>query len=148
MPASMSGLRDGMRPFTPFLSCLRAYSCKNVDMQLKYIKSETCPVCKEQEIVRESRELVYEWGGNQGKPREIKRHGNGQEWEQREFLCGYVIEWVPNFSRETGLHGCRNHPVVQEAIGRINELKSQLRELEKEINYAEKAVDEEIGPKF
>lgn len=53
-------------------------------MNLKHITALTCPKCDCR--VQEDRQ--------QGQP-----HANGQFFETREFVCGLIHEWSPNYSR-------------------------------------------------
>lgn len=61
---------------------------------LKSIKTTMCPVCGCGEIVEESIQT-----SNYNKP-EVLRHCNGARWEHRKFLCGYRVQYEPNFSKE------------------------------------------------
>jgi hypothetical protein len=61
---------------------------------LKNIKTTACPICGCSEIINEYVEV-----SNFIKP-EIKTHGNDTRWEHREFLCGYRVEFQPNYSKE------------------------------------------------
>lgn len=61
---------------------------------LNYIKTVTCPICGCTEIIKEYVEAtIYQ------NP-EVNQHTNGTRWEHREFLCGYKVEYIPNFLRE------------------------------------------------
>lgn len=59
---------------------------------LKFIKSQSCPKCHSQ-LVKQS--LKLGWDGK------AVRHMNGQPHEVAEFECGQVVEWIPNFGKET-----------------------------------------------
>lgn len=66
-------------------------------MNLKHITASCCPKCDS--AVQEDRQ--------QGQP-----HSNGQFFESREFVCGFIHEWSPNYSRlvERGeCHRCTEH---------------------------------------
>lgn len=104
-------------------------------MQLKFIKSTACPECGEAEIIKETVECELDW--NSHSPLKVRRHVNGGVWEIREFLCGYVLKWIPNYDKEVRSRGCRRNPVFGEAIKHVETLKAQRNQLEEEIRAAE-----------
>lgn len=61
---------------------------------LKSIKTTKCPICGCAEIVEESVN-TSSWN----KP-EILQHCSGARWEHRKFLCGYKVQYEPNFTKE------------------------------------------------
>ncbi|MBN1074716.1 hypothetical protein DVV91_10215 [Clostridium botulinum] len=61
---------------------------------LKNIQTIKCPICGCMEIVKEYVETTCF-----SEPK-VRQHCNGTRWEYREFLCGYKVQYVPNYSRE------------------------------------------------
>lgn len=75
-------------------------------MNFCYLKVAVCPICSaapQQEGV----EVAWTDGGAK-----VRVHANGQRWEWRQFLCGYRVQWVPNFERVEAVYGheCRSAP--------------------------------------
>lgn len=77
---------------------------------LNSINTIKCPICGCTEIVEESVDI-----SNWSKP-EIRQHCNGTRWEHRKFLCGYKIQYEPNFSKEVTSENseCCYDPIVIE----------------------------------
>ena len=75
---------------------------------LKSVKTIKCPICGCSEIVEESIEVSC---FNDPK---VKQHCNGTRWEHRKFLCGYKVDYIPNYSREIESKNseCVYNPVV------------------------------------
>lgn len=61
---------------------------------LKSIKTIQCPICGCTEIIEEKVDV-----GHYNTP-EVLQHCNGARWEHRKFLCGYSVQYEPNFSKE------------------------------------------------
>lgn len=61
---------------------------------LNNIKTAKCPLCGCTEVIEESVDI-----SNYNKL-EILQHCNGARWEHRKFLCGYKVQYEPNFTRE------------------------------------------------
>lgn len=93
-------------------------------MELKFVKTTKCPVCGCDIVVRESVETDY---NNTA----IRQHCNGGLWEHREFLCGYIASYVPNFyaehTHESTMMRCRNNPKVIELNKKREALKQQIQ---------------------
>jgi hypothetical protein len=70
-----------------------------VGVVLNHIKTSACPVCQCGVVISEDVEV------HNGV---VRRHVNGQQWESRDFLCGYGVQWVPNYSREEVYKRCRS----------------------------------------
>lgn len=104
-------------------------------MDLKHIKSTACPHCGETAIVQESREMESRW--DPLSERRVRQHVCGEQWETREFLCGQVIKWVPNFSREEQHHICHRNAEYVAALTLVSELKKERTLLEEKIRVAE-----------
>lgn len=107
-------------------------------MNLRHIKSTACPQCGETEIVQESRELESQWSLTS--PRRVRQHCCGEQWETREFLCGYVVKWIPNFSREEQNRVCRRNAEYVALLERVETLKKLRTALDEKIRAAEHAV--------
>lgn len=97
---------------------------------LKSIKTDKCPVCGCYDVIREEVKLGT---GN----KEILQHCNGTRWETRKFLCGMVIKYEPNFSREVfDEMFCSKNPVLIEQkrkrMGLLDQVTKTIQELEDE----------------
>ena len=94
-------------------------------MELKFVKTTKCPVCGCNIVVRESVEPNYNHTA-------IRQHCNGGLWEHREFLCGFVASYVPNFyaenMHESTMIRCRNNPKIVERNKKREALKQQIQE--------------------
>lgn len=88
-------------------------------MNLKFIKTEKCPVCGCDMVVRES-VRSDEYG--------VLKHTNGGEWETRKFLCGYGISFCPNFNKETEDTKCKYDP---KELARKKKEKEDVEKLKK-----------------
>jgi len=77
-----------------------------MSLPIKFLTTERCPHCGadpyEEKIQPESR---Y---GSREPPTSFREHTCGGRWEERTFLCGLVVEWTPNFSREEFKGRCCN----------------------------------------
>lgn len=62
-----------------------------IDTELESIKTYACPKCGCLEVIQET--LKTSNGV-------IMQHVNGTKWESRKFLCGQVINYIPNFQSE------------------------------------------------
>lgn len=62
---------------------------------LKYLKTKECPFCGCTEIIREEVQKAVFTSTPQ-----IKEHSNKQRWEKRKFLCGYEVEYIPNYEKD------------------------------------------------
>lgn len=69
-------------------------------MELQFIRTTACPRCGCAVVVRESIERDT-FGKN------ILVHCNGGRWEEREFLCGHTVAYIPNFCAEESRGGCK-----------------------------------------
>jgi hypothetical protein len=106
-------------------------------MHFKHLKTEACPTCGEREVIRETREIESTWFWDLTSKRKVRRHCNGQEWEEREFLCGYTTQWVPNFSREEQKRTCRTLPAFLLKAQQVEKLKKERTALDERIRAAE-----------
>lgn len=61
---------------------------------LKNIKTIKCPICGCSEIIKEEVEI-----SNFAEP-SINQHCNGTRWEHRKFLCGYEVNYIPNYCKK------------------------------------------------
>lgn len=64
-------------------------------MQFKYLKTVKCPHCGCETVVRESLQTTVTRG-----QAEVMTHTSGGQWEKRDFLCGFSVEYIPNFQRD------------------------------------------------
>jgi len=91
-------------------------------MQLRQIKDERCKVC--------GCKAVLETSG--------RKHVNGQYFETREYSCGAVVKWVPNFSRLEQPKKCPMDPII------LRDRAKQKTAYEKLIKYINRLnVDDE-----
>lgn len=77
-------------------------------MNLTHVKTNACPVCSETRVVSESVKT------SSLDRNEILEHAHGGKWERREFLCGYEVEYVPNYREDEKKSPCRRDPIVAE----------------------------------
>lgn len=63
-------------------------------MQLKLINATNCPNCLAETVSESCRSF----------------HCNGEGFEERQFACGCVLAWSPNFSRLETKIKCSRHP--------------------------------------
>lgn len=94
-------------------------------VNLKFIKTNKCPVCGCDTVISESIEATS-YGVN--KP-EIRCHTNGGTWEYRQFLCGYSISYVPNFQKEINHKRCFNDPEIELEQNQKNKLRDDIIEV-------------------
>ena len=80
-------------------------------MKLHHLKLHACPVCNSRLVVERQR----------------SQHCNGEWFETQEFECGYVIDYVPNFSREEVRTQCPEHHAEKERQGKRDEAERKLR---------------------
>ena len=92
--------------------------------------TKTCPTCGCETVVREQIKTT-QWPVRP--EREISVHCNSKRWEEREFLCGYVSEYVPNFLRCEGTRPCQHNAEYREKYAKQRALKLQIRELEDQL---------------
>ncbi len=76
---------------------------------LKHVKTTVCPTCGCTEIVGERLD-TYAIGDSA--PR-VSIHCSGERREFRTFLCGYTVEYCPNFSREREKSICPSNKKVK-----------------------------------
>ena len=103
---------------------------------LKSITTQKCPICGCTKIIEESVETDYE-------KTEILQHCNGTRWEHRKFLCGYHIQFEPNFSKESAnkFSECRNDKEVIARKDKEKKDKELLVTLLVENNISHELID-------
>lgn len=92
-------------------------------MNLKHILSTSCPTCGCSTVVQEKVEVSH------NVERKIAQHVNGEIWEQRTFLCGRSVQWVPNFSKESTFGICTRSNDYQKTLEKIRGLDEEIRKL-------------------
>lgn len=106
---------------------------------LNCIKTVQCPICGCTEIIEESLKV------SQIGPLapEVYQHSNGTRWESRKFLCGYKVEYEPNFKREVKVESseCFHDPEVKERKRKLKEDKEQLIILLEENDISKELID-------
>ena len=78
-------------------------------MKLLFVKTDRCPVCGCDVVIREDIESTT-IGGKTG----IREHSNGGRWETRTFACGYRVGYSPNYMREEAEGKCSCDPDLVE----------------------------------
>ena len=78
------------------------------------IRTDKCPRCGCSTIVRESVEVS--WNLDTDGSRKIWKHTNGDQSESREFLCGCVVSYSPNFCKDIIDVECSKNPKIRDAI--------------------------------
>jgi hypothetical protein len=99
-------------------------------VKLEWIKTTACPECGCTEVVAES----IETDRVSHRPPILLRHTCGQTWEKREFLCGLVVSWVPNFNAERMYIPCSQTPEARERDRRRKELRDMIANLNRELS--------------
>jgi len=104
---------------------------------LRNIKTIECPICGCTDIIEESVDTNY-----YGKS-EILQHCNGTRWEHRKFLCGYHVQYEPNFSKEAEnkFSECKNSPEVIAIKKKEKQDKENLIKLLNENNISESIIE-------
>ncbi|RXZ78100.1 hypothetical protein EBB07_29030 [Paenibacillaceae bacterium] len=88
-------------------------------MNFRFIKEKCCPICAEATIIKEELDIFH------GK---VNQHCNGGQWEKRTFLCGQMIEFIPNFDRSelSKYYVCRNNLEYMERQNKRKVAKDEL----------------------
>jgi hypothetical protein len=66
-------------------------------MELKYIRTDKCPICGCSTVVEEKVEVSNNYAMG---IRKIRKHNCGGQWESRTFSCGQQIKYCPNSHSE------------------------------------------------
>ena len=101
-------------------------------MNLKFIKTDRCPICG-CSIVK------WEWIESDIDGKSLLTHAYGGQWEHRKFLCGKEIVYIPNFSSEQLKGNCVNDPVY---IAHLQKIKNDKIKLKKFCE--DKDIDKDI----
>lgn len=101
---------------------------------LKNIKTIKCPVCGCTDIIEESIDANYD-------KTKILQHCNGTRWEHRKFLCGYRVEYIPNYSKEFESKECYYDPKVIARKEKEKQDKERLIEILSENNISQVLID-------
>ncbi len=104
---------------------------------LNSIRTDKCPICGCTEIVEESVNT-----SNWNKP-EVLQHCNGARWEHRKFLCGYKVQYEPNFTKEVVSKNseCCYDPVVIHRKEKEKKDKEELITLLESNNISRLIID-------
>lgn len=86
-------------------------------MNLRFVKSLACPVCG-CSLIKSERVEIDDC--------KIREHVNGGHWEMREFACGYVTQYVPNYMSEIMVKNCPADPALVAERKKKSDLKDQL----------------------
>lgn len=100
-------------------------------MKFNDLKVTSCPECGCLDIVEES--LAVSGG-------EIMKHTNGGRWENRKFLCGHVVEFVPNYSKPLCKSRCRRTEEYLQAVAKYGEEQDKLRTQSIAVDDARRAL--------
>jgi hypothetical protein len=92
---------------------------------LKYIKTDKCAICGCSTVIEESIKT-----SDNGTEKCIRTHVSGGTWEKRKFLCGFTIEYIPNFmSVEVAKSSeCCNDPKIVERAKELNKARKEIKE--------------------
>jgi len=82
---------------------------------IKHIKTQKCPHCGALPC-RDSVDVDSGLG-------KIRLHVSGEQFESRDFACGYSVDYVPNFSREQVTGVCDQDPRVQAIRARRDKMR-------------------------
>ena len=82
-------------------------------MNLVMIKDESCPTCKSITVRESSR----------------GSHSFGEPFEEREFKCGCVVAWIPNFSALRIKTECPENETVKLQKLKRQQFKSSIQNL-------------------
>lgn len=83
-------------------------------MKLEMINNEVCPDCLA--VAKVDR-------------KEPHRHSNGQPFESREFACGCILDWSPNFNMLRTIKPCPNTQEQQEYKAKRRAVKEKIEAL-------------------
>lgn len=89
-------------------------------MELCFINTKVCPHCGCTVVVRES--IARDVTG-----KNILVHCNGGRWEEREFLCGHIIAYVPNFRAEESRGHCRFNAEYEKRMEKRRQAEESLQ---------------------
>lgn len=101
-------------------------------MELKEKLPNSCPKCSCNIVIQETIETEY--GRDYNDSGKIRVHCNGHRWESRKFLCGCIVQFIPNFMTHEVKGQCINDLVYKEKVLKRKELKKQIRVLEEEVS--------------
>jgi len=109
---------------------------------LKFVTTAACPHCECEEVVKE--EIgISSYPYHQS--REIRYHTNGTRWENRQFLCGYELQFVPNYKAEQERHPCTEIKEYRAREKRKDEIRRKIAmlqgELARKVGDTHKGVD-------
>jgi hypothetical protein len=93
-------------------------------MNLKFLKTEKCPTCGCSTIISESIKAEMD-------TQKLSTHCNGELWETREFLCGCVINYIPNFQKEVvnKYYHCQNDPDIIKNEKELKKVKNEINKI-------------------
>lgn len=99
-------------------------------MQLRHIKKTNCPHC----------------GAHAVGERITGQHTNGQQFESREFKCGLIIEFVPNYGEERERSECPKSEAATGRVAKRRKLAEQIAGLitasDADVKYRQYLLDE------
>lgn len=97
-------------------------------MQLKLIKQETCGECGSAVVAESCKHY----------------HCNGEGFEVREFACGAVLKWSPNFSALKHERECPKSTGAVRKMERrqdaVTQLLSLANDLDVDLDFKEKII--------
>jgi len=100
-------------------------------MKFKHLKTSSCPMCKCDTVIKEELDVFPSY--SESEDRRVNTHCNGERWENREFLCGLIVGYVPNFRRDKIKRDCQRTQKAKNATKKKTKLRAQIAKLEKEL---------------
>lgn len=103
-------------------------------MNLKFIKTDRCPVCGCGIVKSEYIEADCD-------NKSLLTHAYGGQWEHRQFLCGKEIAYSPNFRKEEIKGNCKNDPIYIARLQKIKDDKIKLKKFCEDENIDESIIN-------
>ena len=115
-------------------------------IKFRHLKVDQCPTCGNSTVVGEYIDTSNHY--RRDRERQIREHTNGQRWESREFLCGCVLQWCPNYGSPEVRTVCPKHPVVVQYYKdqeKLAEKERELHEMRRELQSVDSDVKHEVN---
>ena len=115
-------------------------------IKFRHLKVDQCPTCGNSTVVSERIDTSSHY--RRDRERQIREHTNGQRWELREFLCGCVVQWCPNYGSPEVMAVCPKHPVVVQYYKdheKLAEKERELHEMRRELQSVDSDVKHEVN---
>lgn len=103
-------------------------------MNLKFIKTDKCPICGCNIITSEYIEPEIN-------RKSLRTHACGGQWEHRKFLCGKEVVYIPNFRSEELKGNCENDPIYIARLQKRRDDKIKLKKFCEDEDIDKDIVD-------